>query len=357
MDLKRTFWQGRRVAVTGHAGFKGAWLTLALSRLGAKVIGLSTPPEYSPSMMSLIDLRRFSESIVDCDVRNLEVLASRLREFDPQTIFHLAAQPLVRASYARPVDTFEVNVMGTLNVLEAARSLPALRSCVVVTTDKVYENTGELNGYAENARLGGHDPYSASKAASELVSASYAKSFFSASKTGIATARAGNVIGGGDWSQDRLIPDFVRAADRAKPLLIRNPAAIRPWQHVIEPVIGYLLLAQRIDGNPHLAFESFNFGPDPGTACTVSDVLEELCKLWGAMAPKVQIEGTPTLHEASVLTLDNAQAKSVLGWRPSLTLQETLALTARWYLDVTDDPARAAAVTLEQIDLLIGTSS
>jgi CDP-glucose 4,6-dehydratase len=325
------FWRGRRVFVTGHTGFKGAWLALWLDRLGARTTGYALPPT-TPGLYELAGIGSRIESIIG-DINDAARLRAALQSAQPEIVMHLAAQPLVRESYAQPAATFATNVMGTVNLLEAVRSTPSARSVVVVTTDKCYQNREWVWGYRESDPLGGHDPYSASKAAAELVTASYRTSFFDAAGVTVSTARAGNVIGGGDFAPDRLLPDFVRAAAANTELEIRHPDAIRPWQFVLEPLRGYLELAERgFAREPGIA-DAWNFGPGEDNVRTVREVIEgfaSACAL--RRSPRVRFGvHTAQLHEATLLKLDISKARARLAWRPALDLDATLALTADWY--------------------------
>jgi CDP-glucose 4,6-dehydratase len=320
-------YRGRRVLLTGHTGFKGSWLALWLSELGAEVTGIALPPEGTPNHWDLlkldIDDRRH-------DIRAAEPLAQVFAEVRPEIVFHLAAQPLVRRSYREPLDTWCTNVMGTAHVLDACRKTHGVQAVVAVTTDKCYENREWPWGYREIDALGGHDPYSASKAGAELVAASYRSAFFEATNAPLlATARAGNVIGGGDWSEDRLIPDLVRALDTGRPLVIRSPDATRPWQHVLESLSGYMMLGQRLlEGRKEFA-EAWNFGPEPEGNRTVADMLGQLGDHWPGMRWHVTAAHQP--HEATLLYLDSAKARSQLDWHPVWNFDATLAATAEWY--------------------------
>ncbi len=348
--IDRAFWNGRRVFVTGHTGFKGSWLTLWLDSLGAHVAGLALAPATTPA---LFDVANVGNGIVStiADIRDEAALARAMIAADPEVIFHLAAQPLVRASYREPVATFAANVMGTAHLLEGARALPSLRAVVVITTDKVYENREREHGYTETDTLGGHDPYSASKAAAELVVASYRRSFFSAPidgrTIGVATARAGNVIGGGDWADDRLIPDLVRAFAVGRTVDIRYPQAVRPWQHVIEPLSGYLRLAERLVSAPNSYAEAWNFGPDTLDARPVAWIADRVVAHWGNGARWTHTGGDHP-HETGHLALDISKARQRLDWRPRLDLATALDWTVDWYRA----HARGAdmrAVSLEQL--------
>jgi CDP-glucose 4,6-dehydratase len=325
------FWKGRRVFLTGHTGFKGAWLTLWLSRLGAHVTGYALPPPTRPSLYELASVGSHLHSVTG-DINDAAHLSAALRAAEPDIVFHLAAQPLVRESYAEPINTFATNVMGTANLLEAIRQVPSVRAAIVITTDKCYQNREWVWGYRETDPLGGHDPYSASKAAAEIVTAAWRSSFFE-NGTCVATARAGNVIGGGDFARDRLLPDFVRALEQDAELEIRYPDAIRPWQFVLEPLRGYIELAQRAcTPEPGIA-DAWNFGPDEGSARTVREVIEHFSQTC-AQPRQARIRfgaSTPQRHEATLLKLDTSKARAHLAWRPHLDFTTTLALTADWY--------------------------
>ena len=318
---------GRRVLLTGHSGFKGSWLALWLQQLGADVSCLALPPETQPSHWALLGLG-LEEHLID--IRDYAAVQKAVTQVRPDMVFHLAAQPLVRRSYADPLTTWATNVQGTAHVLEACRHEASVKAIVAVTTDKCYENQEWLWGYRENDRLGGHDPYSASKAGAELVAASYRQSYFS--KDGsplLATARAGNVIGGGDWSEDRLIPDMVRASARGESVEIRSPNATRPWQHVLESLSGYLLLGQRLLQRESGFAEAWNFGPDESGNQTVSAVLSKLNQDWSGL--RWHVTGVPQPHEAGLLQLDSTKARTRLEWLPVWGLDEGLRRTAEWY--------------------------
>lgn len=313
--------------LTGHTGFKGSWLSTWLTQLGAEVTGFALPPYGSPNHWDLL-----GQAVTDIrgDVRDFPALQAAFEQAQPEIVFHLAAQALVRRSYRDPLESWSTNVMGTASVLELCRRIPGVRAVVVITTDKVYSNNEWPWGYRENDRLGGHDPYSASKAACELLADSYRRSFLQKSDAPLlATARAGNVIGGGDWSEDRLIPDLIRALERGGALEIRSPQATRPWQHVLECLSGYLLLGQRLlEG--HLAFaDAWNFGPAAEDNRTVAEVLSELKRFWPELAWR--LSESPQPHEANLLYLDCSKARSQLQWEPVWSLQEGIAMTADWY--------------------------
>jgi len=320
-------YKGRRVLITGHTGFKGSWLALWLTEMGADVVGLALPPETAPNHWDLlgIDINQYFH-----DIRDEQTVARIVAETKPEIIFHLAAQPLVRRSYLAPLETWSTNVMGTANLLEACRQVVSVRAIVVVTTDKCYENQEWPWGYRETDKLGGHDPYSASKAATELVVDSYRKAYFHrADAPLLATARAGNVIGGGDWSEDRLIPDLVRAIGTRTPLEIRSPRATRPWQHVLEALSGYLLLGRNLLQGKRSFADSWNFGPETESNRTVGQILDRLSSYWPELS--WQISSHPQPHEASQLYLDSAKAKTKLGWQAIWSLDKTLEATADWY--------------------------
>lgn len=318
---------GRRVLVTGHTGFKGSWLSLWLDALGAEVSGLALPAATEPAHWNLLGLDRVVDHAID--LRDGEAVAATVLASRPEIIFHLAAQPLVRRSYRTPVETFDTNVMGLVNLFEAARQSPGLRAIVNVTTDKVYrEPPRATQGYAEPDPLGGHDPYSASKACSELVTDCYRGSYFAEAGIGIATARSGNVIGGGDWSEDRLVPDLVRAAVSGQPLRLRNPDAIRPWQHVLDPLAGYLQLGQALLGGQAVE-GAWNFGPPPDATLTVRALAERMTAHWPGLA--LAASPGPHPHEAATLRLDCAKAQAGLGWRPHWDATTSIDRTMDWY--------------------------
>ena len=324
-------YDGRRVFVTGHTGFKGSWLTFWLLSLGAHVTGYSLEPPTDPSLFEKLDLAGRIDHHIG-DVRDLPHLQDVMAAARPEVVFHLAAQPLVRLSYAEPVETFEVNVMGSVNVLEAARHTPSVRAIVNVTSDKCYENREWEFAYRENDSLGGYDPYSASKGAAEIVTAAYRQSFFSdPAGASVATGRAGNVIGGGDWALDRIVPDCVRALSAAEPIVVRNPEAVRPWQHVLEPTSAYLWLASRLFADGHDVEGSWNFGPLSGGNLNVREVVERVIDEWGSGTWVGPETGAPPVHEAHFLKLDCAKAADVLRWHPTWTAADALRETTSWY--------------------------
>lgn len=345
-------YRGSEVFLTGHTGFKGGWLALWLARLGARVTGYSLPPATDPCLFDVAQIGQVLHNQHFADIRDASALTAAMQAARPRFVFHLAAQPLVRHSYQTPQDTWSTNVMGCVHLLEAVRACPSVRAVVVVTTDKCYDNHELIWGYRETDPLGGHDPYSASKAGAELVVSSYRKSFLAASDQRIASARAGNVIGGGDWSEDRLIPDAVRAIAAGHALRIRNPGATRPWQHVLESLHGYLLLGARLVGDDGARFaDAFNFGPSAADNRTVSDVLQGL----KMNLPDLnwELDGTSSTsrpHEAGFLYLDSSKATRLLGWKPRWDLDRALAETARWYGAVQDRPATARALCESQIE-------
>lgn len=341
------FWRGRRVFVTGHTGFKGGWLSLWLADMGAEVHGYALEPPTAPNFFTAINFASRLASSTMADIRDAGTLAAAVARAQPEIVLHLAAQPLVRYSYVAPIETYAVNVMGTANLLEAVRALDGVRALVNVTTDKVYDNDERARPFVEEEPLGGHDPYSSSKACSEIVTAAYRRSFLAPRGIRAATARAGNVIGGGDWAVDRLVPDFLRAIDRGETLVIRSPHAVRPWQHVLEPVSGYLTLAERLcaaDG-PRVA-GAWNFGPRLDDSRPVSWIVEQLC----ASVPGAawRLDASPQPHEAHTLTLDSSKAGRELGWHPRWPLATALRQTLEWHL-AWKSGADAAALSLRQI--------
>jgi CDP-glucose 4,6-dehydratase len=327
------FWRKRKVLITGHTGFKGSWLSLWLQNLRAEVVGYALPPPTQPSLFDLARIGKGMESLQG-DILDLESLGSAIQEHKPEIVFHLAAQSLVRRSYEDPVGTYATNVLGTVHLLQAVRNASSVRSVVVVTSDKCYENRGDQRAYRETDRLGGADPYSNSKAAAELATAAFRESFFSKKgagvKPGVASARAGNVIGGGDWAADRLIPDVMRAALEDKELLVRNPHAVRPWQHVLDPLNGYLLLAQNLWQHPEEFSESWNFGPDERETKSVAAVLDRVRELWAADI-RWRVDDGSHPHEAQYLKLDCTKARTKLGWKPQWNFDSALEATIQWY--------------------------
>ncbi len=323
-------YKNKRVFVTGHTGFKGSWLSLWLNELGADVCGYSLAPNTNPSMFKELDIEnKISKSIIG-DILDYDKLQKSINDFKPDVIFHLAAQPLVRLSYREPILTYKTNVIGTLNVLEAARNCDAVKAFVNVTTDKCYENKEIARGYREDEPMGGHDMYSSSKGCVEIMSSSFRRSFLIEDGTfAMATARAGNVIGGGDWAQDRLIPDCVKFINAGEKIEIRNPVAVRPWQHVLEPLSGYLLLGQKLSEEGKKYAEGFNFGPNEDSVLKVAEVAQKVTDFYGR--GEVVIHKRDDLHEANLLMLNIEKAEKVLGWTPTYTADEAIKETVEWY--------------------------
>jgi CDP-glucose 4,6-dehydratase len=327
-------WQGRRVFLTGHTGFKGGWLALWLAKLGAQVRGYALAPSTESNLFSVALVGTVLDDVRG-DILDRANLETSMAEFAPDVVFHLAAQPLVRRSYSDPLGTYATNVMGTAHVLEAVRKTPSVRAVLAITTDKCYQNKEWVWPYREIDALGGYDPYSSSKACAEILSAAYRNSFFPPDSldhhhVALATARAGNVIGGGDWSQDRLIPDLIRGFLQKEPVLIRRPDAIRPWQHVLEPLYGYLLLAQQLLDQKRQFASAFNFGPGEDDAWPVGRIASKMAKVWGQGATWVQ-DGDPGAHEAGYLRLDSSKARADLKWQPRLKIESALDWTVDWY--------------------------
>lgn len=340
-------YKGKKVLVTGHTGFKGSWLTLWLNILGADVVGYSLPPNTEPAMYNVLDLQNKCTSIFG-DIRDKEYLNKAFTDHNPDIVFHLAAQPLVRLSYMEPVNTYETNVIGTLNVLEAARQCKNVKAFVNITTDKCYENKEVPRGYTEDEPMGGHDMYSSSKGCVEIMSSSFRRSFLQDGKPyAMATARAGNVIGGGDWALDRLIPDCIRFINENKPIEIRNPIAIRPWQHVLEPLSGYLLLGQKLLEDGAKYAEGFNFGPNPESVLTVADVAQKVVQNYGK--GEVLVSKKDDLHEAGLLMLNIDKAGDVLNWTPVYNADEAIKTTVDWYKNYYEGK-QMLDYTIEQIN-------
>ncbi len=338
---------GKRVFLTGDTGFKGSWLALWLHELGAEVLGYALPPPQRIDHFCAIGLERLIQHI-DGDIRDSEQLLGVVKDFQPEFVFHLAAQPLVRLSYIDPKLTFSTNVEGSVNVLEAVRLTPSIRSLIYVTSDKCYKNNEWIWGYRENDELGGHDPYSASKAAAELVFSSYTDSFFKSVDTlGVASVRAGNVIGGGDWSENRIIPDCIRALQAKEPIILRNPSSTRPWQHVLEPVFGYLALAAKLYTSPKAYSGAWNFGPRIDSIQSVQTLATQVIKIWGEGELTTNIEQNAP-HEARLLQLNCDKAHQCLGWSPCWDFGQTIEETVRWYQHVLKGHD-AIAMTQKQI--------
>lgn len=333
-EVNPHFWAGKKVFLTGHTGFKGGWLSIWLSMMGAKVVGFSLEPNTDPSLFDVAKISSVLEASHIGNICDLELLQSALAQTSPDIVIHMAAQPLVRYSYANPVETFATNVMGSVNILESIRKCKTVKAVVIVTTDKCYDNKEWVWGYREDEAMGGHDPYSSSKGCAELVTAAYRQSFFSENNysehlVAIASARAGNVIGGGDWSQDRLIPDAIVAFEAHQKLNIRNPMATRPWQHVLEPLSGYLVLAQALYDRGTFASGAWNFGPNEGDARSVKDLIELLISKWKTPAAWVQ-DGQTHPHEANFLKLDCSKARQILRWQPKWSLEIALDAIVQW---------------------------
>lgn len=340
---------GRTVLVTGHTGFKGAWLSMWLSRLGARVVGYALAAPTVPSLFESAGMASEMRHL-EGDVRDRARLAAALAEHRPDVVLHLAAQPLVRLSYQSPLETYETNVMGTANLLDAVRRTPSVRACVIVTSDKCYENREWPYAYRENDPMGGFDPYSSSKGCQELVTSAFRSSYFQGSGAAIASARAGNVIGGGDWAADRIVPDAVRAWYAARPLVLRNPQAIRPWQHVLEPLSGYLWLAARLLESPDGLAEAWNFGPAASSNVPVRSLIERLHARWGEGRWELEGEAHKNPHEANFLKLDATKAADSLGWYPVWDLEATTHATADWYAGFRQgDAFDVRRATLDQI--------
>ena len=329
------FYKGKRILVTGHTGFKGSWLAIWLHSLGAEVVGVALDPATERDNFVLSGIDQKIKADLRGDIRDGKLMKDIFAKYHPEIVFHLAAQPLVRLSYDIPVETYEVNVMGTINVLEAIRVTDSVKVGVMITTDKCYENREQIWGYRENEAMGGYDPYSSSKGAAEIAIASWRRSYFNPAQyekhgKSIASVRAGNVIGGGDWALDRIIPDCIRALEAGKPIEIRSPKSIRPWQHVLEPLSGYMLLAQKMWYEPTKYCEGWNFGPNPESIANVWDVASNVIQNFGSGSLK-DISDQNALHEAKLLMLDISKAKFELGWTPKMNISETSALTVDWY--------------------------
>jgi len=327
--VEQDFWYGKRVFLTGHTGFKGSWLSIWLKSMGAQLHGFSLPPPTNPSLFDQAGVAKGLHHTVG-DVRHYTSLLSEMKVSKPEIIIHMAAQPLVRDSYMDPTETYATNVMGTVNVFEAARHLSTVRAILNVTTDKCYDNKEWLWGYRENDPLGGHDPYSSSKACSELVTSAYRHSFFQKSSTSLASARAGNVIGGGDWAKDRLVPDILSAFQQSETLLVRNPHAVRPWQYVLEPLAGYLMLTQRLYTDGEAFAGAWNFGPHDLDSRPVHWIVERIAQLWGSGVNWSVDEGSHP-HEAGCLKLDISKSQTLLGWQPKWSLSRALTELIDWY--------------------------
>ncbi|MXN77550.1 CDP-glucose 4,6-dehydratase [Burkholderia sp. 4701] len=339
MQVNPAFWQGKRVFLTGHTGFKGGWMSLWLASMGAKVAGYALPPNTQPNLFEVANIGAVLEENHFADICDRETLTAAMVAFRPDIVIHMAAQALVRYSYAEPVETYATNVMGTVHVLDAIRRCKGVRAAVMVTSDKCYQNNEWPWGYREDEPMGGYDPYSNSKGCAELVTSAYRQSFFPTARyaehgVAVASGRAGNVIGGGDWSADRLVPDAIAAFQKGVPLMIRSPGAVRPWQHVLEPVSGYLVLAQALAEQGATFNGGWNFGPSDDDARSVREVVELAIEKWGDGA-RWQQDGAEQPHEAHFLKLDCSKAKQYLGWRPSWNLSTALGATVDWHRALT----------------------
>ena len=325
--MNTQFWHGKKVFLTGHTGFKGGWLTLWLTSMGAVVKGYALAPTSNPNLFEIAKIDNLLESEIN-DIRDFPKLSSSINSFSPEIIFHMAAQPLVRASYKNPLETYSTNVMGTANVLEAARYCQSVQAVINITTDKCYENDTRPYGYVESDPMGGKDPYSSSKGCAELVTNAFRESFFKKQNIGLASVRAGNVIGGGDWAEDRLIPDILKAFNEKREVVIRNPKATRPWQHVLEPLSGYLLLAEKIYQNPVKYSGGWNFGPNKDGEQSVEWILNKMVKLWPGASWKLDMNDNP--HEEMLLKLNISKVRELLNWNPTWSLDKTLTKIVRW---------------------------
>lgn len=333
-SMEREFWKNRKVLITGHTGFKGSWLSIMLMKMGAEVIGIGLEPYTAQDNYVVTGLKNKMQEFRG-DIRDREFLRKVFREVQPEIVFHLAAQPLVRLSYEKPVETYEVNVMGTMNILECIRHTDSVKEGIMITTDKCYENLEQTRGYKENDRFGGYDPYSSSKGCAEILISSYRNSYFPTAeydkhKKALVSVRAGNVIGGGDWAKDRIVPDCIRALRNKESIKIRSPKAIRPWEHVLEPLSGYILLAEKLYEDPVRFSGGWNFGPEQETFVTVWNIAQKIVDAYGT-GKLEDISNPEDVHEAKLLFLDITKAKEQLGWKPRLSINETINYTVEWY--------------------------
>ena len=351
--VNRGFWKGKRVFITGHTGFKGAWLSLWLNSLGAEVTGYALAPPTVPSLFALTDLEKRIR-FIEGDIRDFQSLLGAMDQCRPEIVIHMAAQAIVRKSYQDPLETYSTNVMGTVNLLEAVRRTGGVKVVVNVTSDKCYENKEWLKEYRETDPMGGFDPYASSKGCAELITSAYRRSFFNPLEiekhgVGVASVRAGNVIGGGDWAEDRLIPDIMTSFLNDKSVLIRSPKAIRPWQHVLDPLSGYLLLAENLYKQGAEFSDGWNFGPSDEDSKTVSWIVEHVAALWGNGA-RFEIDRNDHPHEATYLKLDCAKAKAILGWKPRIDIHQALDWTVSWYKQYGKKPSSTLEMTMKQIN-------
>ncbi|MGA2914816.1 MAG: CDP-glucose 4,6-dehydratase [Sedimentisphaerales bacterium] len=348
MAINKKFWEKKTILITGHTGFKGSWLSIWLNMLGANLYGYALEPDTKPNMFETAGVKKTIKSNIS-DIRDYNQLLTVMKKCQPQIIFHLAAQPLVRQSYKDPLETYQTNILGTANLLEAAKYVKSVRAIIVITSDKCYENKESNYAYKESDPLGGYDPYSSSKACAEIVTAAYRNSFFADSNVAIASARAGNVIGGGDWAADRLVPDCIKAWIKNKTVEIRYPQAIRPWQHVLEPLAGYIILAEKLYKSGKKFAGAWNFGPDEKNTKNVVFVVGNIAKLWGNKA-KWKKTGTKQPHEAILLKLNCSMAKTKLQWKLRWNTKQTLEKTIQWYKTYLENPKNIKDITIEQID-------
>jgi len=348
VEINPSFWKGRKVFITGHTGFKGAWISLWLSKLGATVTGYSLTKLNQPSMFEVANIEGAIQKNIFGDIRDFKLLEMALKSSEAEIVIHLAAQSLVRESYKDPINTYDTNIMGTVNLLEAARKVKSVKAILNVTSDKCYENREQLWGYHENDAMGGYDPYSSSKGCSELVSSAYRNSFLQEAGIALATARSGNVIGGGDWAKDRIVPDSINAFINDEVLIIRNPAATRPWQHVLEPLSGYLILCQQLILHPNRYTEAWNFGPNDQDVKSVSTLADIMVENWGGNA-EWRPEFEKNSHEANLLKLDCSKANAILKWKSIWSFEKTIEKTVNWYKAWHED-CNMFELTLSQIE-------
>lgn len=352
--MNTAFWKNKKVFLTGHTGFKGSWLCMVLNRLGAEVYGYSIDIPTSPSMFEALEIKKLINRDIRGDISDLGLLSEEIKQSQPDIVIHLAAQSLVRKSYATPIETYKTNVLGTLSVLEACKNTKSVKTCIVITTDKCYENNEWFWRYRENDRLGGHDPYSSSKACAEIATKSFRESFLNEDDIRVSTVRAGNVIGGGDWASDRIVTDIFKSISSKQELVLRNPGAIRPWQHVLEPICAYLKVAE-LNYLNKLPSETFNVGPNEESEKNVGWIASEFYKAWGKEF-KWQQDTNSNPHEANFLKLDNSKIKSLVGWAPKLDISQAIEMTASWYRTYEEDNKNLKIKTFEQIDFLLGAN-